>query len=139
MDTLKSLQSLIQNCDRVASELKTFHGIDISEDRSDPHSSTVCSKCYSRLLTLKHSAHPSSTTLEKAKADVESAAKLWVGYDSDLSVSVCPVCCEVSQVSDMQSSRQVMYPCVHVAYTNGQYFVISRILHKTIVFQKTRD
>ena len=82
----------------------------------DTHSSTVCSKCYNRLMTLKHSVHSSSTTLEKAKADVESAATLWVGYDidSDWPVSACPVCCQVSHISVMQSSRQLMYPCVQL-------------------------
>ena len=34
-------------------------------------------------MALKHSAVPSSATLGKAKADVESAAKLWVRYDGE--------------------------------------------------------
>ena len=40
---------------------------------------------------MKHSVIPSSTTLEKAKADVESTAKLWARYDGDLLVTECPV------------------------------------------------
>jgi len=81
----------------VTLELQTFHRITILEDRPNRHSGTVCSKCYSRLMTLKHSEVPSSTTLEKAKADIESAAKLWVRYDGHLSVSECPVCFQAVQ------------------------------------------
>ena len=93
----KVKESCAKSCALVTSELQTFHSINILEDRSDTHSVTVCSKCYSRLMTLKHSAIPSSTTLEKAKANVESAAKLWVRYDGDLSVSECPVCFQAVQ------------------------------------------
>ena len=40
----------------VTSEMQTFHSINILEKRPDTHSGTVCSKCYSRLMALKHSA-----------------------------------------------------------------------------------
>ena len=75
----------------VTLELQTFHRITILDDRPNRHSGTVCSKCYSRLMTLKYSVIPSSTTLEKAKADVESTAKLWARYDSELLVTERPV------------------------------------------------
>lgn len=91
----KFTESHAKSCALVTSELKISHSINISEDRPDTQSRTVCSKCYSRMMTLEHSANPSSATLEKAEADVKIAAKLWVGYDSDLSVSECPVCSQV--------------------------------------------
>ena len=90
-------ESCAKSCALVTAELQIFHSIDILEDRPETHSGTVCSKCYSRLMTLKHSEVPSSTTLEKAKADIESAAKLWVRYDGHLSVSECPVCFQAVQ------------------------------------------
>ena len=79
-------------CKYVAQELDLFHGINISFDKTDTHSSTLCVKCYARLVKLKSSTNPSVISLQRAKSEINKAAHLWSGFDATLIIQDCPVC-----------------------------------------------
>ena len=79
-------------CKYVGSELKKIHQIDISLDSNDTHSSTLCVKCYARLVKIKSGQTTSAVTIQNAKLDTEKAVYLWTGFNSLLSVEDCPAC-----------------------------------------------
>ena len=83
------VESSVKPCELLATELMAFHGIDVTQDRTNYHSQTLCSECYHQLMALKHADNPSLVTLQKAKIETDSAENLWMGYDADLANSVC--------------------------------------------------
>ena len=72
----KFVEPSAKSCELVASELKSFYGMDITQDTTKYHSQTVCTKCYHRLVVLKNSAKPSVATVQKAKSEIDSTEYL---------------------------------------------------------------
>ena len=105
----RCIELLVKSCKLVATELMVFHGIDITQDKTNYHSQTLCTKCYNRLLNLKrYTDRHSLVALQRAKAQIDNAENLWVGYDAGIADSVCPVCSQY--VCQKTGGRPVRIP-----------------------------
>ena len=81
---VKDKNSSITFCAAYANDIFMFHNLNILDDKDVKHSKIMCSKCYTRLNRLKHSAQPSTATLEAALEQIRRASSMWSDFDSTL-------------------------------------------------------
>ena len=90
---VKDKDSSIKFCTAYANDVSMFHNLNILDDKDGKHSKILCSKCYTRLNRLKHSAQPSTATLEAALEQIRRASSTWSYFDSTLlAVDQCVTC-----------------------------------------------
>ena len=86
----KDLKTKPLLCSRHQDDIFFMLNIDLSLDVTGKHSKTLCSKCDSRIRTIKR--RKSKSVLEQFKKQINELCHIWVDYDPKLTIGQCSAC-----------------------------------------------
>lgn len=88
----KKLKRRKLNCKDFFSDILLTFNVNISEDKNETHSSSICYPCVNRIKRIKSDA--GIQTIEKARNVIPSMHFLWEPFDASKRNTDCSVCCQ---------------------------------------------
>ena len=89
---MKDKNIAMKSCAQYASAIYVFHNVNVLEDQEGKHSTTMCVKCYTRLMRLKRSSQPSTGTEDNASKHSQKSEHIWCEFDPSVFLDQCVVC-----------------------------------------------
>ena len=99
--------SQIFQCAKFSKEIILLFRIDISQDRKEKHSTTLCSRCYSKIVHFKKQANISEKTLTDAVALANSSYFVWSDYRHGIEETECTSCNHFNKQKDGAIKKKV--------------------------------
>ena len=86
-------------CERHKKDILLFCRIDIDKDIEGAHSTTMCHKCYMRILHFKTRGVVTVAPIKRMEASIDSCNNLWSGFDKNASIDECLTCSQFLEQS----------------------------------------